>query len=766
MDINMKHTSYMTILAVLLTAACAKENISEKPQPVLPENAVGFSGSMAARQQAGYAPGTRTVYEDAGDQINVSWAEGDKIGIFCSVGGATEASNVSYRNGVAGPSATFSPSGEDLILWKDEVSGHDFHAYYPYTETAGQADVHAVPVNLPAVQTVEQDGQSVLPGIGFMYASAEGQTKEQVGKENVRLTFHHLFPVLEVRIRASRISTIDAVIFRCNDETETVSFEGGSVDITADDVVPDTDNATAKSNEIRLENSRMTSLGEYTVFHMHVSPGHAGKTFSIIAEINGEEYPVAERTVPDTGLQGGETYVVSADVDVKEEDAEPIIDLSEDGTANCYYVTEPDMLYRFNATVKGNGEITEGIPEMELEIAPAKVIVLWYSRVQSGYGPWTYTEPPVDLGTMGLESDGYVYFRTPETFVPGNMVLAAISDDLGYDEIEADADRRIKNTEILWSWNLVFAEGYDPDDAANQIVKGGYMLMSRNLGAVIDPEDAMVGGSMNGVALASTAGNVYQWGRKDPFPGLADYMSYNHTYMTNLWFAPGFTPVTALQVGPYEAHGRITEGNIFANNSDDLCINLTGQSLPAADILAIETSAPYLWIRRDNFELILPDDGRGAWGNPDGTDPVGVKTIYDPCPPGWKVMSKAAWSAITENLTATAEMADIATGFNDAYRGAWFEGSWFPYTGGYTNHNVSGGPDGSPHTSYATYWLDTHDGMHGMFNGTGRKPGDRVPAVLQQYQGTGSSSIRCMKISAGQAMPEGGELDNLDRKPW
>ena len=42
----MKYTPYITILAVLLMTACAKEEIVGEQQPVLPENAVRFSGLL------------------------------------------------------------------------------------------------------------------------------------------------------------------------------------------------------------------------------------------------------------------------------------------------------------------------------------------------------------------------------------------------------------------------------------------------------------------------------------------------------------------------------------------------------------------------------------------------------------------------------------------------------------------------------------------------------------------------------------------------
>lgn len=125
------------------------------------------------------------------------------------------------------------------------------------------------------------------------------------------------------------------------------------------------------------------------------------------------------------------------------------------------------------------------------------------------------------LSSVKFKKDGYIYFDTPETFVNGNVVIVAIDKELGYDQIEADADKRITNAEVLWSWNIVFSEGYDPDAAENWIVKGGYTWMNRDLGALIDPEQAYIGGQLNNVALASTTGNCYQWGTQRPVPWLA-----------------------------------------------------------------------------------------------------------------------------------------------------------------------------------------------------------------------------------------------------
>ena len=242
---------------------------------------------------------------------------------------------------------------------------------------------------------------------------------------------------------------------------------------------------------------------------------------------------------------------------------------------------------------------------------------------------------------------------------------------------EADADKRITNAEVLWSWNIVFSEGYDPDAAENWIVKGGYTWMNRDLGALIDPEQAYIGGQLNNVALASTTGNCYQWGRKDPFPGLPDYTSVQVSYMTGLWFAPAYTPIPALDRGTFEAWGREAHHQIIGNTKATVAIDINtalGTGYVSQDAFDLGRANPHLWLYK-NENYLTDKAGLAAWGNP-SKDAHGVKTIYDPCPPGWKVMSSQAWIALTDNETPDAVVATTM-------RGILLDNKWyFPLTGG------------------------------------------------------------------------------------
>ena len=777
----MKYIPYITILAVLLSAGCTREELQEEQQQSLDIDGICFSGTVETDERTD-DPSTRTVYEDQADRISVQWSTGDMIGLFCEVGEGSDnpvltAANYGYRNRTVGSSRTADFSEyllpEEVAYWSDESTPHDFYAYYPYKKTSSgsDADPRAVPVELPAVQQwLSSAPIDYFSDIDFMYAEAQDQTRAEVGEDQpVALDFHHLFPVLQVNIRTTEFVKMDALVFRCTEQGEAVSFgEGSTVDLTTRTIT-----AANATNEIRLEGSLSSMIGQYVSYQMLISPGHAGRSFDIIAEVNGNEYKMDQPlVVPEGGLVGGRTYVVTVDgLYIAPEDAEPVTDLSADATANCYYVTAPNTIYRFRADVKGNGAVPhlEGLPytEEDIAIAPKSALVLWYTRLQTQYGPWSHTDSPIDLSTLVLAPDGYIYFKTPETLNPGNILVAAFEDDVDYGTVDVDPVTRQITSKVLWSWNLVITDGYDPADASSQFTKGDYTFMTRDLGALIDPSDAGTGSGVNYVTLASTTGNVYQWGRKDPFPGLPDYTSAITNVMTGLWFAPGFTPIESLRVGPYEAYGRVTEGNIFANDAS-LCIS--AGSLTAEDVLYTGTENPHLWLNKDGQYL---PGAKAAWGNPDHSDPIGVKTIYDPCPPGYKVMSKAAWNVLTDNESE--EVAEVSP----EGRGALIDGRFYiPFTGGAWWRNTNGSP-----TSYigscngyvgGSYWFDgSYDAAIGRFNAewnyfSGNQvviPDITVESRTYSENTARGCAVRCMKIPVGQALPDG-QLDNFDKKEW
>lgn len=678
-------------LAAALSVSCAKD--AEVFEPGIEDtNAVRFTGM---------SEDTRVSYEDTGSAFKISWDAGDRVGFFARTAGEELRNNVAYTAAAAGATTDFSPEAySERIRWADETTPHNFYAYSPFGEQAG-TDPTAISVSIPAVQQqAANNDSSHLPALDFMYAGAEGLVKSD---DPISLNFRHVFSVLDLHLPMKenvRVMLTD-IEFTCTSNTkELVSFENGKIDLTTGRL--DLSGATG-SNSIRLECGFATSDLEDQHLFLMVTPGHAGETFEITATINGTKYLLATRTVPEAGLPAGKVVAVDAVLpEFDEEDLYRPDDLSAESPANCYIVNKAGGYYRFRADIKGNGvprDLTYTANQKassftytaeDLKIEPKAVVVLWYECAQltkSKTGAWS-NDCPIMLKTLALKSDGYIYFETPEEFVNGNIVIAVIDQDLKAEEIEVDpATRQLTNANILWSWNLICSEGYDLNDAAQQYTKNGYTFMARDLGAVVDADD-----TADAYTRGASQGNCYQWGSKNPIPHIPGYDSADVPYVTGLQFTPNFTTIPGLAVeGEQGKGGHVIPGQVFGSNdtSKNLCRigKLAGNNSYSTEV-AIDymTRCPYLWLNGGDNEPYawLKDTSNSAamWGTPDGE--MEVKTIFDPCPAGWKVPSLKAWKAFSDDLSIQL-MAKVCY-FN-------YDGLSFPIWGGRGTDSRSTGYD-------------------------------------------------------------------------
>ena len=154
-------------------------------------------------------------------------------------------------------------------------------------------------------------------------------------------------------------------------------------------------------------------------------------------------------------------------------DGEPerVTDLADAGTANCYIVKSAGD-YSFDATVRGNGEIVEGVDFAGEKLDSKGVKLIWQSD-RNGL-----------IDSLSLK-DGKIYFSSNGK--NGNALIAVL-DEAG---------------NIIWSWHIWFLD----EEISDVKTANGVMVMDRNLGATsLDSE------------FPESHGLLYQWGRKDPFP--------------------------------------------------------------------------------------------------------------------------------------------------------------------------------------------------------------------------------------------------------
>lgn len=208
------------------------------------------------------------------------------------------------------------------------------------------------------------------------------------------------------------------------------------------------------------------------------------------------EPPQKEQTDPENGgngeNNGGSENNGGENTGGEGEDAGTGINLSAEGTANCYIVSEAGD-YHFKA-VKGNS--AESVGEM------ASVEVLWES-----FG--TSVEPHTgDLISAVSCTASFVNFSTNATeFKTGNAVIAA-KDSKG---------------NIIWSWHIWLTEKPESHTYKNN----AGVVMDRNLGATTAKPGA-----------EGSCGLVYQWGRKDPFMGTCSSSSAEAAKSTITWPDP------------------------------------------------------------------------------------------------------------------------------------------------------------------------------------------------------------------------------------
>lgn len=201
---------------------------------------------------------------------------------------------------------------------------------------------------------------------------------------------------------------------------------------------------------------------------------------------------------------------------------------------------------------------------------------------------------------------------------------------------------------LLWNWNIWAAEGYDPE--ATAVNADGNVFMDRNLGAVVSGL-----GTTGSYEPAGAVGDYYQWGRKDPFPSISDYAhGLPCQYSNTLFCVPTYTPVKALQINGQSSKMNLN-GQMFGYRTKsgggfdiDKAWNLIARDDISSDkttkngvYVSYATEHPYKYIKGGSFggvdTWINGDDAsyKSLWG-----DAECQKTLYDPCPAGWRVSSK------------------------------------------------------------------------------------------------------------------------------
>lgn len=640
---------------------------------------------------------TKTTMTNEGGVLKSAWKDGDKIYLqkFQHMTYAHDA-NLEYTATVSGNSVVFDTESEGVVVPESNPSYYTILAEYPVA-LKSYGNGREFSMSDSQIQAAAGDLAHIASS-NLMYAW--GTPDWESVPVTVNFDFQHALSVLQLNLKGAEPGVILSKIqVEMLDETGTdwLVITSGKLNANGGGTITQ----TAGKNKMTLHIASPAELPTdgYAQFYMTISPGHAGQTFKVTATTDmGEVIEVGSMKVPDEGAipQGAnavKSFIVTPPV--KEEiDYNSAIDLSANGTANTYLVTAANTLYKFKADVKGNGFVPSTLTAVGVGtttiIAPKTALQLWYNCVQTS-NVWV-DQNPIEISTITLK-DGYIYFKTPATFVNGNAVIAAFAEEgLTYKNITVDENRLLTNATILWSWNIWASKGYDIEEDA--FTAGDFTIMGRNLGAAVGKAeiDSYQTAAERKYVAASAIGNYYQWGNKNPYPHVSDYENYAVPKYGNLLHnTPTYTPVLALQVG---TNANVAmPGQMFGTVdalSQDVGTCLSDDDRTPANIVAYTESAPYKYMKNSKTSYSYSWTGHiggtaleALWGDAtleDVTDHV--KTIYDPCPAGWKVWEDDAWDAM---VTAGAETAVIDMNAMDTGKGGYGSiicGSYFATNGG------------------------------------------------------------------------------------
>ena len=594
--------------------------------------------------------------------IAMDWSVGDQIGVF----GNGTTSNACFTSTNTYPIRETGFKGTCAIGEKPE------YAYYPYNANA--SDKTAIPVSIPSVQNYS--GVASVAQYDFKAANSFAD----LGDGKFQFNMKQLASLLRLEINLNDIAALlaEKAVETASESLKSITLSSDvrmTGDFTCDLTKLEGSNALNFSGDagqtlgLTINFIDKPALSGTVVAYAVVAPGaQKGKTLTCTMIVN-DFLSVKLSAQMLCDFEGGKYYTLPLNASVfvnngatvedkTPADAEPVAGQP----SNCYMINAAKT-YSFDATVIGNGDAgiiaDAGFHATSAGIDPKSAKLMWEDS--EGF-----------ISGVSLVK-GKVHFTAEKNV--GNAMIA-VFDGAGT---------------VLWSWHIWGVGDTMPEDevvssqatiSANSTLKVKYTVMDRTLGAL---------------SKTSYFTTLYQWGRKDPIPNSTVYYVDGQAAEIETTY-------------PVHKPGSAADATILTSIQHPECIidDYKGQ---AGDWLASDKTNKYnlLW-GDDNttyvFNKSKPAAGKG-WTN--------GKTIYDPCPSGYRVSSKFAWTGFCGSSSGDTKNIDYIN-FVKYENGYYFKknssdvvGIYFPMTGsrGCKTGSLWVGSGASAYSSLnhdASYW--------------------------------------------------------------
>ncbi|MDH6307344.1 uncharacterized protein (TIGR02145 family) [Dysgonomonas sp. PFB1-18] len=259
--------------------------------------------------------------------------------------------------------------------------------------------------------------------------------------------------------------------------------------------------------------------------------------------------------------------------------------------------------------------------------------------VIKGYAVWA-KEILTPLSTMEMPTVELIWQSKPNLIEEVSLVQGTSPHQsritVKANDIDGNAIVGIRVAgQIKWSWHI-WVTNYNPEEESGQRKNGSIIFMDRNLGALYLSRD-----NINVLNL----GMLYQWGRKDPFPGSDDSDDNNIE-----------RPVYLID----NSQTVIKKEAVPANSADNRTLTFTNPST-------------FYYNKNKDWYSTTGAYNDYLWVTNEG----GKKGIYDPCPQGWKVPNQNAWTG----LPVSGEYTSVTNGLDWSTPGTQYTGGHYPYSG-------------------------------------------------------------------------------------
>ena len=558
----------------------------------------------------------------------MTWPSSSQIGLYCP---QTSSANVAVTMAA---STAGSEEGNFYtgIPWGE--GEHTITVYWPYKETSTES---ALVGSLS--KSVVQSGSS-MEGLSSMnlYVGKTASAEVAAG-ENVSVDLKPLFDVCEITVNTVKYvgCGLDRVTLR--------SAEGNALcGVWSYDLSSEKLNFTEGNDNLSISVSGLLLSEEpLKLWYLMYDSENLSENVDVEVTLSKGDGNVM--------LTGNATLTASLALDIDtfastsvEDDSINLADPDADGlqeTANCYVAGQPGKTYRFPATIMGNGKTT--LPDNSFVVSTSGAAPGITPSALSPVSARILWQTGKSLVRDVKIKNGYVYFtlngEEGGTLTPGNVLIAVYSGE------EASGD-------MLWSWHIWITDAdldgnlqtwkVHGDVPANSVLQNP-QLMDRNLGALESRGYEVTGTNLD-------HGLIYQWGRKDPFVG-ADDSKWGSTAMKITY------DYNDKEIGGYQAADAYSSAAKWTYVNK---IHMKREDLGKYPMVFYYTGTT------KNDQFWLDEVCHDLWGCPDyglTGNKLGEKTIYDPCPPGYRVMNAYAMTGATTAL-AGGKFDAVASGSN------------------------------------------------------------------------------------------------------